>query len=182
MRIELIAKGVAVRPSARMATLLFFVLVLALPAPNGYAQSQENPKKKAIHDLVALRAKLEASTWDRLADPLVNAARAANPAAPPETWKELRVFVVDLIAKAAAGPGGPREMIARRYDERFSEEEIQQLLSFFSSDLGRKFAVESALLQQDLERANALLLMRVLPQAARDLEGFFKERGLQAPR
>lgn len=182
MSIEFIVKGVGMRPSARTAMVLFSLLALALPAPNGYAQSQEDPKKKAIQDLVALRAKLEASTWDRLADPLINAARAANPTAAPEIWKELRIYVIDLIVKAANAPGGPSEMVIRRYDERFSEEEIRQLLSFFSSDLGRKFAVESALLQQDLERANSLFLIRVLPQAARDLEDFFRERGLRAPR
>lgn len=155
---------------------------LVLAAPPGHAQDLDNPKQKAVRDLVAIKTRMEATTWDRLAEPLVSAARASNPSAPPETWEELRSYINGVILKAAAQPGGPNELIIRRYNDRFTEDEVRQLLAFFSSDVGKKFTVESSVLQQDLDKANGMFMIRLVPQMTRDVERFFQERGLRMPR
>ena len=165
------------------ATLpLGFVFLCALAAPHVQAQDLDAPKQKAVRDLVAIKTEMEATTWDRLAEPLVSAARASNPGAPPETWQDLRSYINTVILKAAAEPGGPNELIIRRCNDRFTDDEVRQLLAFFSSDVGKKFTVETSVLQQDLDKANALLMIRLVPQITRDLERFFQGRGLRMPR
>ena len=162
--------------------LVGLVFLCGLALPHGHAQDRDSSKEKAVQDLVAIKARQEATTWDRLAEPLVSAARASNPGAPPETWEELRYYINGVILNAAAQPDGPNELIIRRYNDRFTDDEIRQLLAFFSSGLGKKFTVESSILQQDLDKANAMFMMRLVPQVTRDVERFFQERGLRMPR
>lgn len=165
------------------ATLpLGLIFLCVLGAPHGHAQGRESSKEKAVQDLVAIKTRQEATTWDRLAEPLVSAARASNPSAPPETWEELRSYINGVILNAAAQPGGPNELIIRRYNDRFTDDEIRQLLTFFSSEVGKKFTVETSLLQQDLDKANAMFMIRLVPQITRDVERFFRGRGLRMPR
>jgi hypothetical protein len=178
------AKGaIARRFLDRAATLsVCLVFLLELAAPHGHAQNLDGSKQKVVQDLVAIKTRQEATSWDQLAEPLVSAARASNPSAPPETWEELRSYINGVILNAAAQPGGPTELIIRRYNDRFTDDEIRQLLAFFSSDVGKKFTVESSVLRQDLDKANAMFMMRLVPQITRDVERFFQERGLRMPR
>jgi len=144
------------------------------------AQPQNSAKREAIRQLVEVSVSNQA-LWSAIVDPFVTAGRTANPSADPKVWGELDGRIKEVVMKSASAPGGPVYRTIARYDERFTEAEIQGLLRFFSSDLGRKFTREQGLLQSENDAQMEAFVTRLLPDMQKTISSFFKERGLRLP-
>lgn len=158
---------------------LGLVMSVALAPLEGNAQLRESPKRQAIKELISLTARGDAA-WDRVSDRFIHRARMANPAADPEVWRELQTYMRGVIAKASEA-GGPTYQMSVRYEREFTYEEIQEILAFFKSEIGSKFATEMAAMLMEYEQANAAFLIRQFSRLERKLKPFFDQRGLKMP-
>jgi len=171
-----------VRLRLDLVGMLLRVLLLFLGAiVSVHCVAQPNsPKRDAIRQLVEVSISGQ-SLWSPIVDPIVSSGRRANPAADPKVWVELDAQIKQVVVKAASAPGGPIYRTIARYDERFTEAEIQELLKFFSSDVGRKFTREQTLLQVENDAQMEAFVKQLLPDMQRSITSFFKERGLRLP-
>lgn len=70
------------------------------------------------------------------------AQRSANPAVPAEFWDR-------FVAKARADVGVLADSLAPVYASRFSKPELDQLLDFYQSPLGRRVVAEQTTVAQE---------------------------------
>jgi uncharacterized protein len=172
-------------------------LALAFALAAGSALAQPSPAKKALIDkIVALQQQgladsMAANIVQQPLPQLMNGGRAALQQLPPEKREatakamdaELKKFIdenvpylKDKISKAV--PGTASALL----DERFSEDELKQVVAWAESPVSQKFGLASVELQKAIAQ-------KVMAEAGPTLEGrlktlqntLAKQLGLQPP-
>lgn len=135
-----------------MKKRIILAALLALAPLFTHADELTPEKRQDILRLMEAGLQSFGTTYDQLfvgaaADnfkaKLVRSIRVENPdaakAAMASLNREILAFTKEVVEKA----GGPADRMVAAYDERFSAEEVKQLLAFYDSPLGKRYLAET---------------------------------------
>lgn len=74
---------------------------------------------------------------------LVRSIRVENPEAAKAAMATLNREILAFTKEVVEKSGGPVDRVVEAYSERFSDEEIKQLLAFYDSPLGKRYLAET---------------------------------------
>jgi hypothetical protein len=115
------------------------------PSPNAIAMAKE-----------LMAAKGATAMFDPLVPGIVESTKNALVPANPSLFKDLNEVAAKLRTELASRRDEIVDEIARLYAQRFTEAEIKDVLAFYKSAVGKKFAAEEpAVIDQGLARAEA---------------------------
>jgi uncharacterized protein len=141
---------------ARQAALVArtAMLALGLIASAGLAQAQQ-PSAASISmakELIALKG--ATTMYDPIVRGVVEHAKIILLRTNPMLSKELGEVTAKLQTEYASKVGELREIVARVYASRFTEQELKDALTFYKTPLGKKLIVEEpAILDQTMKDA-----------------------------
>jgi hypothetical protein len=127
-------------------TLLAFFLVTFILTPFAYSQSTPSPQQVAkVQRLISLSGGYEIQkVSDQLKDQLITSIKPSYPKISASQWNQIKANMTTEELEV---------MTARAYLKHYSEQEIDQLIAFYQSDLGQKMQKSLPALQKDLELA-----------------------------
>jgi Uncharacterized protein conserved in bacteria len=119
-----------------------------------FAQADETTPEKRQDILRLMEAGLQSfgTSYDQLfvgaaADnfkaKLVRSIRVENPEKAKEAMASLNREILAFTREVVEKSGGPVDRMVAAYNERFSDEEIRQLLAFYDSPLGKRYLAET---------------------------------------
>jgi hypothetical protein len=141
---------------ARQAALVVrtAILALGLIASAGSAQAQQ-PSAASVSmakELIALKG--ATTMYDPVVRGVVEHAKIILLRTNPMLSKELGEVTAKLHTEYASKVGELREIVARVYAARFTEQELKDALTFYKTPLGKKLIVEEpAILDQTMKDA-----------------------------
>ena len=150
----------------RFHSALFAILFFLLPAST-LAESADNQKTAAIHRLLEVTGAI--AMCSQMVDQLLAIQAQAQPAIPAEVWTDIR----EEIDFSEFEPA-----MVHIYDKHFSAEEIQGLLAFYESDIGRRFIEKQPAIVQDSMAAGQAWAIGIQEKLRTKLE----ERGFKPTR
>ena len=152
-----------------------------------WAASQAQGQDTATAKRVELGAKLIdlAGTKDRMAQMLdqimpglIKLVQQANPGKEKEVSEVMTQYIVPKMKQNL--PEALREG-AVVYANHFSEDELNQLIAFYQSPIGRKLVQEQPAIAQEMGRFGAAWAQKTALEAIREYADEFKKRGLDTP-
>jgi hypothetical protein len=166
----------------RLRLLSALLLMLSLFAdPAARAQDANEAKRlelgQQLIDLAGAKNSI-AQMLDQIAPGLTQLVQQANPGKEKEVAEVMNQFIVPKMKENL--PEALREC-AVVYANHFSEEELQQLIAFYQSPLGRKLVQEQPAMSQELARFGTTWAQNAALQAIREYANEFKKRGLDTP-
>jgi hypothetical protein len=131
-------------------TLLAALLALACVS----AQADEMTPEKRQDILRLMEAGLQsfgtsydqlfiAAAADNFKAKLVRSLRVENPDAAKGAMAKLNQAILAYTREVVEKSGGPVDRLVEAYGERFSAEEVKQLLAFYDSPLGKRYLAET---------------------------------------
>ncbi len=161
---------------------LCLLAILILSAPALLAQDEEIPAEKRI----AIRQLLVSSgaLWlgeqmgDMFLQQLTQSLRAARSDIPAQAFDILEEEVQAVLAEEMDS-GNFEEMLYPIYHKYYSLEEIQQLLDFYSSPIGRKSVDVMPELTQESSQAGQAWGMALGPKINERIMRRFAEEGIE---
>jgi hypothetical protein len=131
---------------ALAAMLSLFALV-----PQAFAQAQPTPGAvAAARELLTLRGTLE--PFDRLLSGAVETAKNALLPTNPQLSKELNEVAAILHQNVRPMRETLHNDMSTTYAKHFTEKELKDLLAFYKTPLGKKYAIEEPIAVQDILR------------------------------
>ncbi|MBB3770077.1 hypothetical protein FHS55_000663 [Angulomicrobium tetraedrale] len=114
-----------------------FQLAQATPAAGAKAPEPSANQLKLAREL--LSANGEASSFDSLIPGIIDQAAGSFVQANPDLIRDLREVAKSLAPEYEARRAEITDILARAYASQFSETELNDLLTFYRSAVGRKF-------------------------------------------
>jgi hypothetical protein len=143
---------------------LFTLLIAALPSGSAKAQSVAPTKGLVLVDTIGID-NIMSYPMHRQMLVFMRPLQEANKARQQEVFEIFdKIVMPQTMLVFTATP--VKDQIAKYYDQNFSVSELQELISFFSTPTGRKFASKSSLLNDGLSQLAARLLVTVTVQGA----------------
>ena len=127
-------------------------LALAVSAGSAHAQQPSAASVSMAKELIALKG--ATNMYDPIVRGVVEHAKIVLLRTNPMLSKELGEVTAKLQAEYASKVGELREIVARVYASRFTEQELKDALAFYKTPLGKKLIVEEpAILDQTMKDA-----------------------------
>ena len=121
----------------QLRPVLFAIFFLLLPT-SALAESADPEKTAAIHRLLEVTGAI--AMGSQMVDQLLAIQAQAQPAIPAQVWADIR----EEIDFSEFEPA-----MVHIYDKHFSTAEIEGLLAFYESDIGRRFIEKQPAIVQD---------------------------------
>jgi hypothetical protein len=179
---------VVLRTNSRISRLrairfagLFALLIAALPSRSAEAQSVAPTQGRVLVDTIGIDNVMSYSLHQQMLV-FMRPLQEANKARQQEVFEIFdRIIMPQAMLAFSANP--VKDQIAKYYDQNFSASELQELISFFSTPAGKRFAGKSSLLNDGLSQLAVRLLVTVTVQGAlhRGMEEIEK-RGMVIPK
>jgi len=166
----------------RFRLLAAMLLMLSLFAGSA-AQAQDAGTAKRLElgqqliDLAGVKDGI-AQMLDQIAPGLTQLAQQANPGKEKEVAEVMTQFIVPKMKENL--PEALRQC-AVVYADHFTEDELNQLIAFYQSPLGRKLVHEQPAMSRELSRFGAAWARKAAQQAIHEYANEFKKRGLDTP-
>lgn len=155
------------------AILVILALLLVCPAAPGEETAEPAPDKKdrIRHFLVLTDAKSNGYQSGLM---MVDAMRKVNTELPDEAWDEILDLIVAHLDELI-------ELMVPIYDRHFTAEEIEGLIAFYESPVGRKFIEEQPAVTQEAVMAGEQWGQRVVGEILPRLQELMNETAEEAP-
>lgn len=121
----------------RPCSILLAICFLLFPV-SSFAESADPAKTAAIHRLLEVTGAI--AMGSQMVDQLLSIQAQAQPSIPAEVWADIR----EEIDFSEFEPA-----MVHIYDKHFSANEIEGLLAFYESDIGRRFIEKQPAIVQD---------------------------------
>ncbi len=139
----------------RIATKLACAAVCVLLCAPGLTVSQDTQKTEAIRTL--LRANKAGELGAQMMTQMIETFRTTVPDVPQEFWDQLQLEL---------NPDELTDLIVPIYDRHFTQEDINQLIAFHESPIGKKFVELTPTIFKESQEAGQkwaeAMLMRVM--------------------
>lgn len=148
-----------------MKTLRTLLLIAVCILPAWAAADELTPEKR--QDILALlQSGLQAfgTNYDQLyveaaaeylEGRVVKSLHVEKAEQAPEAKRAVDKEVLAFSKEMMEGSGGPLDRMVRAYSERFSHDEIRQLLAFYQSPLGKRYVTETVKILSDASQSYA---------------------------
>ena len=135
------------RYNTRPCPTLLAICFLLLPV-SSLAENADPAKTNAIHRLLEVTGAI--AMGSQMVDQLLSIQAQAQPSIPAEVWADIRQEI-DFSEFEPA--------MVHIYDKHFSAAEIEGLLTFYESDIGRRFIeIQPAIVQDSMAAGQAWAL------------------------
>ena len=138
---------------ARVVLLFAGLVVPATFASSSYAQDGSSHNKAAQAVMEATGA---TSSLDQILPQLAAFAKAGLIANRPDIETEISALVDEIAISLAPRRGALEQEIVAVYTENFTQQELEQISGFFSSDTGQKFLEQTPLLFKEIDEISAV--------------------------
>lgn len=144
-----------------MTQRILLAALLALAPLFTHADELTPEKRRDILRLMEAGLQSFGTTYDQLlvgaaADSfkakLVRSIRVEKPEAAKEAMASLNREILTFTREVVEKSGGPVDRMVAAYSERFSHEEVKQLLAFYDSPLGRRYLAETVKILTETDR------------------------------
>ena len=146
--------------------ILRVVLLLSLCALPAFAAADELTAQKRADILTLLQSGLQAfgTSYDELyveaaaqymENRVVKSLHVEKTEQAVDAKRAVDKEVLAFARETMAGSGGTLEQMVRAYDERFSHDEIRQILAFYQSPLGKRYVAETVKILSDASQSYA---------------------------
>jgi hypothetical protein len=160
---------------------LFALAIAAVPSRRAEAQPVSPKQGAALVDAIGIDNIMSVPMHQQMLV-FMRPLQEANKARQQEVFEIFdKIVMPQAVLAFTAAP--VKDQIAKYYDQNFSESELQELIAFFSTPVGKKFAKKSSSLSDGLPQLAVRLLGTVTVQGA--LNGGLKEiekRGMVIPK
>lgn len=129
--------AISMQLNNQLRPVLFAIFFLLLPT-SALAESADPKKTAAIHRLLEVTGAI--AMGSQMVDQLLAIQAQAQPAIPAQVWADIR----EEIDFSEFEPA-----MVHIYDKHFSTAEIEGLLAFYESDIGRSFIEKQPAIVQD---------------------------------
>ena len=119
-----------------------------------------------------------AQMLDQIAPGLIQLVQQANPGKEKEVAEVMTQYIVPKMKENL--PEALRQC-AVVYANHFTEDELNQLIAFYQSPIGRKLVQEQPGMSRELARFGTAWAQKAALQAIREYADEFKKRGLDTP-
>lgn len=163
----------------RASVLTLFCATMLAHAPIAHGQTIEPAFHSDIQKLLEISgsAQLSVQAATLISGQILDSLKTSNPQI-PERALELAKQVLDSeFAKAFSGPDNLTEQMVNIYARHFTHEEVRGLLTFYSSDLGKKVIVSMPVIFQEGAAAGQQWATKQMPRIATLLEGRLRAEG-----
>jgi len=150
-------------------------------SPIARAQDTVDPQRLALGaQLLDLAGAKERMTqmMDQIMPALTRLLEQANPGKEKEVGEVMTKYIVPKMKENL--PEALHEG-ALVYANHFSEGELNQLIAFYQSPIGRKLVQEQPIIAQEMGRFGAAWAEKAAGEAIHDYAAEFKKRGLDTP-
>jgi hypothetical protein len=160
--------------------ILCCLIVLAMVRPA--AAQNIDPALKAditrLIDLLNATQNLEELSGV-VADAMVTSMRSAHPDAPPRVLTVVNEIVKKNFSDALGGRDGLLSRVVPIYAKYYTREDIQGLIAFYQSDVGRKAIMTMPAVFQESMTIGQQWASETLPQIQREVEQQLRAEGIQ---
>jgi len=161
---------------------LFLCFLLLISAHAAAAEGISPEKKILIDKLVEQMGQSAVETGKQFSNLFIQnmsqSLKQAKPDIDPKAFDILEEEVKLLIHEIFVGSGALAEMMYPIYGKRFSEDELNQLIRFYSTPLGKKLVRELPAITREGIQAGQKLSHSLIPKLQERLQNRFKEEGL----
>jgi hypothetical protein len=160
--------------------LLCILIVVAMVRPAS-AQNIDPALQADITRLVDLLRvpQMAEQMGDVIAQQMVASVRREHPDVPPRVVTMASEIVKAKFVDAFSAPNGLLSRLEPVYAKYYTREEIQALIAFYQSDVGRKSITVMPAIFQDSMTLGQQWAAEVTPQITRDLEKRLRAEGIQ---
>ena len=160
--------------------ILCFLLVVAIVRPA--AAQTIDPALAAditrLMDLLNVTQNVEELSAV-VADAMVTSVRSAHPDAPPRVLNIMSEIVKTKFAAALDGRDGLLSRVVPIYAKYYTREDIQALIAFYQSDVGRKAVRTMPAVFQESMTIGQQWATEFMPEIQRELEKRLRAEGIQ---
>jgi len=114
-----------------------------------------------------------------VAEGMVASIRSAHPDAPPRVLTIVSEIVKKKFSEALGGREGLLSRVVPIYAKYYTREDIQALIAFYQSDVGRKAIKTMPAVFQESMTIGQQWATEVMPQIQRELEQRLRAEGIQ---
>jgi hypothetical protein len=129
------------------------VLIAGIAIPASAADASGSAKRRDIQRLMEVTgsAELAAQFTDVFSEQMFHGFKAVAPDIPVRALEVMKAELTQLFSERMAGPEGLLEQMVPIYDRHFSHRDIQELLAFYRTPIGRKsIAVMPIIVQESM--------------------------------
>lgn len=166
------------RVGAFAAVLCACILLSPTPAESG--QSIDASLRAEIEKLLEITgsAQMGAQGASLMSGQFLEILRKSDPSIPERALALVKQVLDAEFAMAFSEPGGLTEQLVVIYARHFSREEVRALLSFYSSDLGRKVIASMPVVFQESAAAGQQWAQKHMPRIRKTIETRLRDEGL----
>jgi uncharacterized protein len=127
------------------------VIVALGPAPTAQAQLVDYAQRTEVARLIELSGAAQGAEQmiALILPPIIDSLRASNPDLPERALTVAQEVLTTELRRRVTGEGGLIEKLIPVYEKHYSPEEIQELIAFYESALGRKMVKLLPVLMQE---------------------------------
>ena len=162
----------------KILSCLLLVLVLPLPA-----SGQDAAKHARIKELMTMTgaSQMGMQFASAMSNAIVGTLKQARPDIPERALKILDQELVAIVQENIDVPGGLIDRVVPVYDKYFTAAEIDELIAFYRTPLGRKAISTMPAVMQESMAAGQAWGQSLSPEINRRLEAALKREGIQLP-
>lgn len=167
-----------------LKSVVFFLLSVNLIAGTSTVRAADNAKITQIKKLLEL-TEIATITQQAANATMLQLAREDNEKSgksfPDTVLQEVTSIAVDILAEKMGKPGGLIDSFVTIYDKYYSSSEIQQMLSFYQSDIGRKMLSIAPRIVSETMTLTQTWFQRNADEFSTDFARRLEEKGIRLP-